>query len=87
MSAVLIIPRQRYKKYLIHKPCRAKIFCKSNVNYYLCTELFEKINIIVELLRGISMVNKMPITSWEEIQKRRRKNQQEEKKNLEKKGE
>lgn len=24
------------------------------------------------------MVNKMPITSWEEIQKRRRKNQQEE---------
>jgi hypothetical protein len=29
------------------------------------------------------MVNKMPITSWEEIQKRRRKDQQEEKKKTE----
>jgi hypothetical protein len=31
------------------------------------------------------MVNKMPITSWEEIQKRRRKNLQKEKKKLEEK--
>lgn len=30
------------------------------------------------------MVNKMPITSWEDIQKRRRKNQQEGNKKLEK---